>query len=122
MSQVSGKHPREGVNLGHKKLEDWAEIVCADMLGFSGSPLKVYVNQPKSINFIITKTINMKGISYLTDEKNHKKAVVIELKTIEEKYEDVHEFIDVLVAESRKGGEAVSWDDAKKILRKKGKL
>lgn len=70
-----------------------------------------------------TKNSNtMKGISYLTDEKNHKKAVVIDLKTIEKKYEDVHEFIDVLVAESRKGGEAVSWEEAKKILRKKGKL
>lgn len=64
----------------------------------------------------------MKGISYITDEKNHKKAVVIDLKTIEEREEEVHEFIDVLVAESRKDDESISWEEAKKILRKKGKL
>lgn len=69
-----------------------------------------------------TKSINMKGISYLTDEKNHKKAVVIDLKTIEEREEEVHEFIDVLIAESRRGDESISWEDAKKQLRKKGKL
>lgn len=64
----------------------------------------------------------MKGISYITDEKNHKKAVVIDLKTIEEREEEVHDFIDVLIAESRKGDEKVSWESAKKVLKKKGKL
>ncbi len=64
----------------------------------------------------------MKGISYITDEKNKKKAVVIDLKTIEQNDEDVHEFIDVLVAESRKQDVKISWEDAKKILKKKGKL
>jgi len=44
----------------------------------------------------------MKGISCITDEKNNKKAVVIDLKIIEERGEDVHEFIDVLVSASRK--------------------
>jgi hypothetical protein len=68
------------------------------------------------------KSIIMKGISYITDEKNHKKAVVIDLKTIEEREEEVHEFIDVLVAESRKDDESILWEEAKKILRKKGKL
>ena len=64
----------------------------------------------------------MKGISYIMDDKNQTKAVVIDMKTIEEKYEDVHEFIDVLVAESRKNDEKISWEEAKKILRRKGKL
>jgi len=64
----------------------------------------------------------MKGISYITDEKNHKKAVVIDLKLIEERDEEVHEFIDVLVAESRKDDELISWEAAKKHLKKKGKL
>ncbi|MGB3948796.1 MAG: hypothetical protein WBM13_12485 [Bacteroidia bacterium] len=64
----------------------------------------------------------MKGISYITDEKNNKKAVVIDLKAIGEREEEVHEFIDVLIAESRKGDELVSWSDAKKHLKKKGKL
>lgn len=61
----------------------------------------------------------MKGISYITDDKNKKKAVVIDLKTIEQHDEDVHEFIDVLVAESRKHDEKISWEEAKKILKKK---
>ena len=53
----------------------------------------------------------MKGVSYLTDNKNRKKAVVIDLKTIEKDEESIHEFIDVLVAESRK-------NDAKRQLKK----
>lgn len=64
----------------------------------------------------------MKGISYITDEKNHKTAVVIDLKAIEKREEEIHEFIDVLIAESRKGDELISWTDAKKQLKKKGKL
>ena len=64
----------------------------------------------------------MKGVSYLTNEKNQKTAIVIDLKTIEKHNEDIHEFIDVLVAESRKNDQKISWEDAKKILKKKGKL
>ncbi len=63
----------------------------------------------------------MKGISYITDSKNNKKAVVIDLKTIEEHEEEVHEFIDVLVAESRKNDELIDWDVAKKQLKKGAK-
>ena len=64
----------------------------------------------------------MKGISYLTNEKNQRQSVVIDLKTIETNDEQVHEFIDVLVAESRKNDEKIAWEEAKKTLRKKGKL
>jgi len=64
----------------------------------------------------------MKGISYITDESNNKKAVVIDLKNIEKNEEEIHEFIDVLVAESRKDDELISWEEAKKMLKKKGKL
>jgi hypothetical protein len=64
----------------------------------------------------------MKGISYITDEKSRKKALVIDLKTIEQNEEAVHDLIDVLIAESRKDDEVVSWEDAKKHLAKKGKL
>ena len=64
----------------------------------------------------------MKGISYLTDNKNRKKAVVIDLKTIEKNEESIHEFIDVLVAESRKNDELMDWEDAKRKLKKAGKL
>ncbi|MEP7171753.1 MAG: hypothetical protein ABI855_20435 [Bacteroidota bacterium] len=64
----------------------------------------------------------MKGISYLTDKKKRKKAIVIELKAIEENAEKVYEAIDVLVAESRRNDGTVDWETAKKQLRKKGKL
>ncbi len=64
----------------------------------------------------------MKGISYITNARNHKTAVVIDLKTIEQNEEEIHEFIDVLIAESRKDDEKISWSSAKKILKKKGKI
>ena len=60
----------------------------------------------------------MKGVSYLTDNKNRKKAIVIDLKTLEKDEESIHEFIDVLVAESRKNDELIDWDDAKRQLKK----
>ena len=64
----------------------------------------------------------MKGISYLTDKKKRKKAIVIELNAIEENADQVYDVIDVLVAESRRNDELVGWETAKKQLRKKGKL
>jgi hypothetical protein len=64
----------------------------------------------------------MKGISYITDDNNKKKAVVIDLKNIEKNEEEIHEFIDVLIAESRKDDELIDWEVAKKRLSKKGKL
>ena len=64
----------------------------------------------------------MKGISYITDDKNLKKALVIDLKTLSKNDEEIHELIDVLVAEDRKNDEAIPWEAAKKQLRQKGKL
>lgn len=64
----------------------------------------------------------MKGISYITDDKNIKKALVIDLKTLSRNDEEIHELIDVLVAEDRKNDDAIPWEDAKKQLRQKGKL
>lgn len=64
----------------------------------------------------------MKGISYITDETNKRKSLVIDLKAFEKHGEEIHEFIDVLVAESRKNDESISWEDAKSHLKKKGKI
>ncbi|MGZ3777535.1 MAG: hypothetical protein ACXVI9_08045 [Mucilaginibacter sp.] len=64
----------------------------------------------------------MEGISYITDNHNRKKAVVIDLKTIEEHEDDVHDFIDTLIAESRKNDELIDWEKAKKDLKSAGKL
>lgn len=71
---------------------------------------------------IFDKNTEMKGISYITDDKNNKTAVVIDLKSIGRNEEEIHEFIDVLAAESRKDDELIDWEAAKKKLRKKGKL
>ena len=64
----------------------------------------------------------MKGISFITDKNNRKKAIVIDLKSIKNNEEEIHELIDVLVAESRSNDESISWEDAKKQLKKKGKI
>ncbi len=64
----------------------------------------------------------MKGISFITDEKNKKTAIVIDLKTMESKNEEVHEYLDVLIAESRKNEPTINWETAKKQLKKSGKL
>jgi len=64
----------------------------------------------------------MEGISYITDNQNRKKAVVIDLKVIEDHEEDVHDFIDTIIAESRKGDEMIDWKKAKDSLRSAGKL
>jgi hypothetical protein len=65
---------------------------------------------------------NMKGISYIIDDRDQKKSLVIDLKTIEDHQEEVHDLIDAIIAESRKGEEAVDWDDAKTYLKSIGKL
>lgn len=64
----------------------------------------------------------MKGVNYITDEKDRRKAVVIDLKTIEQNEESIHELIDILSAESRKNDKLIDWETAKKQLKKSGKL
>ena len=64
----------------------------------------------------------MKGVSYITDKNSRKKAVVIDLKTLE-KYDDkVEDLLDAIIAESRVEEPTVSWETVKKKLNKKGKL
>lgn len=64
----------------------------------------------------------MKGISFITDEKNRKKAVVISLKAIEERQQELEDFLDGIIAESRKGEPKREWKTVKAALKKKGKL
>ncbi len=64
----------------------------------------------------------MKGISFITDNKNKKKAIIIELKELHEHTQEIYDVIDVLVAESRREDESVDLETAKKHLRKKGRL
>jgi hypothetical protein len=64
----------------------------------------------------------MKGVSFITDDKNRRKAVIIDLKTIEQHQEEIEDLLDVIVAESRKDEPKRSWEEVKKSLKKKGKL
>jgi len=64
----------------------------------------------------------MKGVSYIVDNNSNKKSVVIDIKTIQQNQEAVHDFIDVLVAESRKDEPNIGWETAKNMLKKNCKL
>ena len=64
----------------------------------------------------------MKGISYITDDKNRKTAVVIDLKTLNKQAEAIEDLLDVIIAESRKEEESIPFEKVVKSLKKKGKL
>ena len=61
----------------------------------------------------------MKGINYVTDDKNRKVAVQIDLKKYGELWEDLY---DSMIAESRKHEEKIPLEDVVKKLKKDGKL
>ena len=60
----------------------------------------------------------MKGISFVTNSKNEKIAVQIDLKQLQRHQSDIEDFLDIIIAENRKDDEDVSWEDAKKELKK----
>ena len=63
----------------------------------------------------------MKGVSYITDDKNRKKAVVIELKTLEQHDQQLEDLFDSIIADSRKNEPNVPWTEIKAKLKRKGK-
>lgn len=64
----------------------------------------------------------MKGVTILTDEKKKRKFLQADIKAIINNPNQFEDFIDVLIAESRKDEKKVSWETAKKQLKKAGKL
>lgn len=61
----------------------------------------------------------MKGISYITDEKGNKTAVVINLKNYQE---EIEEFLDGLEAQSRLNEPSVDFEKSvNKILKSKSR-
>ena len=64
----------------------------------------------------------MKGVSYVTNDKDQRTAVIIELKTIEQHPEDIEDLLDGIVAESRKNEPKRSWEEVKASFKEKGKL
>lgn len=61
----------------------------------------------------------MKGIHFMVDESGDKTAVVIDLQTHGELWEDIY---DSLLAERRRGEPRESLAAVKRYLRRKGKL
>ena len=74
------------------------------------------------INIFVTNKAIMKGVSFVTNDKNEKIAVQIDLKTLDSHHDAIEDILDVIVAERRKNDENVSWEIAKKELKKAGKL
>ncbi len=64
----------------------------------------------------------MKGVSFVTNSQNERVAVQIDLKTLERHQEELETFLDIIIAESRKDDEIISWSNAKEELKKAGKL
>ena len=64
----------------------------------------------------------MKGISYLTNEKNERQSVVIDLKLFKQHNEQIEDLLDTIIAEARKTEESIPFEKVVKTLKKKGKL
>ena len=64
----------------------------------------------------------MKGVSYITDDRNQKTAVVIEFKTLTSHNEDLEDFLDGIIAESRKDEQKTPLSTVIKNLKKAGKI
>lgn len=64
----------------------------------------------------------MEGISFLTDEHNEKKAVVIDIATLKQHEAAVAEYLEGLIAYSRKDEEKVPFDQVIANLKAAGKL
>lgn len=64
----------------------------------------------------------MKGVSFVMDENNRKKAVIIELNAIKKHQEEIEDLLDGIIAESRKDEEKVPLDTVISNLKKARKL
>lgn len=64
----------------------------------------------------------MKGVTILTDEKKKTKILQVDIREVAKNPGQFEDLVDVLIAESRKNEKKVSWEDARKQLKKSGKL
>jgi hypothetical protein len=64
----------------------------------------------------------MKGVTIFKDERNNKRFLQADIKEIAKRPNEFEDLMDILVAEARKDEKEVGWEEAKKQLRKKGKL
>ncbi len=64
----------------------------------------------------------MKGVSFVTNDKNEKIAIQIDLKAIEKHQEAIEDILDGILAEARKDEEKVPLTKVISNLKKLGKL
>jgi hypothetical protein len=63
----------------------------------------------------------MKGVTILKDEKNNK-ILHVDVREVAKNPGKFEDLMDVIIAEARKDEKKVSWETAKKQLKKAGKL
>ena len=64
----------------------------------------------------------MKGVTFIRDETHNKRFVQIDLEELEKHQNKIEDLLDVIIAESRKDDEEISWEDVKTQLKASGKL
>ncbi len=64
----------------------------------------------------------MKGVSFVTNDKNEKVAVQIDLKAIEKHQQAIEDMLDGILAEARKDEEKIPLSKVISKLKKAGKL
>ena len=60
----------------------------------------------------------MKGVNFVTNNKGKKIAVQIDMKLLKKNSEHLADFFDVIIAVSREDSEDISWENAKRDLKK----
>ncbi len=74
-------------------------------------------NGSKVFNFII-----MKGVTFITDETHNKRFVQIDLDELEKHQSKIEDLLDIIIAQSRKDDDEISWEEVKTQLKASGKL
>ena len=64
----------------------------------------------------------MKGVTILTDEKNKRKILQVDIKEVVKNPEKFEDLMDVIIAEARKDEKKIPWGTVKQQLKKSGKL
>ena len=68
------------------------------------------------------KRVYMKGVTILTDEKNKKKILQVDINEVAKNPEKFEDLMDVIIAEARKDEKKIPWETVKQQLKKSGKL
>lgn len=64
----------------------------------------------------------MKGVTFFKEEKSNKRFLQIDIKEVAKNPSKFEDLMDVVMAEARKDEKKISWETAKKQLKKAGKL